>query len=104
MMHYTYKTQGTCSTQIDLDLEGNVIHHVEFTKGCNGNLKAVSALVEGKTVDEVISTLRGIHCGRKPTSCPDQLSYACEKAYQQEEKESAEQAGETGHAGHTKLT
>ena len=52
-MHYTYKTKGTCSTQIDLDLEGNVLKHVTFTNGCNGNLKAISSLVEGLTVEEV---------------------------------------------------
>ena len=52
-MHYTYKTKGTCSTQIDLDLEGNVLKHVNFTNGCNGKLKAISSLVEGLTVEEV---------------------------------------------------
>ena len=53
-MHYTYKTKGTCSTQIDLDLEGNVLKHVTFTNGCNGNLKAISSLVEGLTVEGLL--------------------------------------------------
>ena len=59
-MHYTYKTKGTCSTQIDLDLEGNVLKHVTFTNGCNGNLKAISSLVEGLTVNPlpVVTSLR----------------------------------------------
>ena len=52
-MNYTYKTKGTCSTQIDLEINGDVVSHVRFTGGCNGNLKAVSALVEGLTVEEI---------------------------------------------------
>ena len=73
-MTYTYKTRGTCSTQIDLELEGNIVHNVKFTGGCNGNLKALGALAEGMTVEEVIQRLDGIHCGERSTSCSDQLA------------------------------
>lgn len=82
-MTYTYKTQGTCSRQIDFELEGNVIRAVAFTGGCHGNLQGVSRLVEGLTVEEAVSKLRGIRCGSKSTSCPDQLSIALEAALQQ---------------------
>ncbi|MDE7063127.1 MAG: TIGR03905 family TSCPD domain-containing protein [Lachnospiraceae bacterium] len=79
-MHYTYKTKGTCSTQIDIELEGDIIKNVSFTNGCNGNLKAVSSLVQGLTVDEVEQKLKGITCGFKSTSCGDQLALACREA------------------------
>ena len=85
-MHYTYKTKGTCSTQIDLDLEGNVLKHVTFTNGCNGNLKAISSLVEGLTVEEVEEKLKGITCGFKSTSCGDQLAQACLAALEVQKK------------------
>lgn len=75
-----YKTKGTCATQIDIDVEGGIIKHVEFTRGCNGNLQGVSRLVEGMKCEDAIAKLRGIKCGAKPTSCPDQLSYAIEQA------------------------
>ena len=81
-MSYTYKTSGTCSTQIDFELDGNVIHNVRFTGGCNGNLKAVSSLVEGQNVENVVERLAGIKCGFKNTSCGDQLSKALLEAYQ----------------------
>lgn len=80
-MTHSYKTSGTCSTQIDFELDGNVIHNVRFTGGCNGNLKAVSSLVEGQTVEEVVDRLSGIKCGFKNTSCGDQLSKALTEAY-----------------------
>ena len=75
-----YKTKGTCSTQIDIEVEGGIIKSVAFTGGCNGNLQGVSRLVEGMKCEDAISKLRGIRCGMKPTSCPDQLSYAIEQA------------------------
>jgi uncharacterized protein (TIGR03905 family) len=78
-----YKTKGTCSTQIDIDVENGIIKHVAFTNGCNGNLQGVSRLVEGMKCEDAISKLRGIRCGMKSTSCPDQLSYAIEQAMQQ---------------------
>ena len=73
-----YKTQGTCSSYIDIELKDGVIDSVQFTGGCNGNLQAISALVKGMTPQEAISKLKGIRCGFKPTSCPDQLAQALE--------------------------
>ena len=75
-MTYTYRTSGTCSTQIDLELEEGVIQSVAFTGGCNGNLKGICSLVKGMPATEAIDKLQGIQCGGKPTSCPDQLSKA----------------------------
>ena len=74
-----YMTQGTCSRQIDIELKDGVIDSVKFTGGCHGNLQGVSALVKGMTPQEAISRLKGIRCGMKPTSCPDQLAQALEK-------------------------
>ena len=79
-MNYTYKTKGTCSSQIDFDIDGDVIRKVSFTGGCNGNLQAVSKLVDGLTVDEIEEKLGGIRCGFKSTSCGDQLAKACREA------------------------
>ena len=76
----TYKTKGTCSTQIDLDVVDGIVRNVKFTNGCNGNLQGISKLVEGMKAEDAISKLRGIKCGFKNTSCPDQLSYAIEQA------------------------
>ena len=75
-----YKTRGTCSTQIDIEVDGDIIKSVKFTGGCNGNLQGVSRLVEGMKAEDAIAKLRGIKCGFKPTSCPDQLSYAIKQA------------------------
>ncbi len=79
-MQYTYKTQGTCSSQITFDINDNVITNVVFKGGCPGNLKAIPALVDGLTVDEIESKLLGIRCGFKPTSCGDQLARAVRQA------------------------
>ena len=73
-----YKTQGTCSSLIDIELNGNLIESVKFTGGCSGNLQGISALVKGMTAEEAISRLKGIRCGFKNTSCPDQLAKALE--------------------------
>lgn len=75
-MEYVYKTKGTCSQLIRLDIEDGVVHNVVFTGGCPGNLKAIPALVEGRTAEEIAATLSGITCGVKPTSCGDQLAKA----------------------------
>lgn len=75
-MKYTYRTMGTCSSLIDFEVEDGILKGVYFTGGCNGNLKGISALVEGMKIDEVIARLEGIRCGGKPTSCPDQLCKA----------------------------
>lgn len=74
-----YKTKGTCSTMIDVELKDGVINSVKFTGGCNGNLQGISALVKGMKPEEAISRLKGIRCGFKPTSCPDQLAHALEE-------------------------
>lgn len=75
-MKYSYRTSGTCSSQIDLEVEDGILKEVHFIGGCNGNLKGISALVKGMKVEEVIFRLQGIRCGYKPTSCPDQLCQA----------------------------
>ncbi len=76
-MTYNYKTKGTCSRRISFDLsDEGIISNVNFEGGCNGNLKGISALVEGKKADDVISLIEGITCGFKSTSCPDQLAKA----------------------------
>ena len=75
-MHYEYQTKGTCSSRILFDIEDGKLKNVEYIGGCNGNLQGIGRLVEGMPVDEVISRLRGIRCGYKPTSCPDQLAKA----------------------------
>ena len=74
-----YKTKGTCSTSIDVELKDGVIDSVKFTGGCNGNLQGISALVKGMKPEEAISRLKGIRCGFKPTSCPDQLAHVLEE-------------------------
>ncbi|MBE5866838.1 MAG: TIGR03905 family TSCPD domain-containing protein [Lachnospiraceae bacterium] len=73
-----YQTKGTCSSAIDIEIVDGVIESVKFTGGCNGNLQGISALVKGKTPEEVIKSLKGIRCGMKNTSCPDQLAQALE--------------------------
>lgn len=79
-MDYHYTTKGTCSSAIDLTIEDGIIKDVRFTGGCNGNTQGVAKLVTGMKAEDVIEKLRGIKCGFKPTSCPDQLSYAVEEA------------------------
>lgn len=75
-MKYTYKTQGTCSSHIELEVENNVLKDVSFWEGCNGNLQGISRLVTGMPVAEVITKLEGVRCGSRSTSCPDQLCRA----------------------------
>ena len=73
-----YKTQGTCSQEIDIELKDGVIESVQFTGGCNGNLKGICALVKGMKPEESVSNLKGIQCGMQPPSFPDQLARALE--------------------------
>lgn len=80
MEHFTYKTSGTCATTIDFDLEGHTIHNLVFTRGCNGNLKAIGKLVEGKEAEEIAAILEGNTCGMKNTSCADQFAHALKEA------------------------
>ncbi len=84
-MEYQYLTKGTCSRQINLEIEDGVIRSVEFIGGCNGNLKGISKLVTGMKVEDVISKLENTKCGMKNTSCPDQLAKAL-KEYQEKNK------------------
>lgn len=80
---FSYKTSGTCSKLINFSLdENNTIHNVEFIGGCNGNLQGISKLIEGQSAQNVIDKCQGIHCGMRPTSCPDQLSRALSEAIQ----------------------
>ncbi len=81
-MEFSYRTKGVCSMQINFDLDDDVVTNVEFIGGCNGNLKAISKLVNGMTVDQIESYLKGNTCGYKPTSCADQLAIAVRQAYQ----------------------
>ena len=83
-MSYTYRTRGTCATEINFDIENGKLYNVRFTNGCNGNLKAVSKLVEGKDAKEIAELLSGNTCGMKSTSCADQLARAIEKALGEE--------------------
>ncbi len=89
-MRYSYQTQGTCSQQIDFDLDGDTVRNIEFYGGCNGNLKGISILCDGMTVDEIEDKLKGVQCGYKPTSCPDQLARAVRAAYDMSQKEDGE--------------
>ena len=77
-MTYTYATQGTCSRSIDVELEGNIIKSVSFLGGCHGNLQGITSLLKDMPVNEIIARLKGIRCGMKPTSCPDQIAQALE--------------------------
>ena len=80
-MHYKYRTKGTCSQIISFDIEENIIKNIEFFGGCSGNLKAISKLLEGATVEEIESKHLGNTCGVKSTSCADQLARAVRAAY-----------------------
>lgn len=79
-MRTVYQTQGTCSREIELEMNGDIVTSVRFVGGCHGNLQGISKLVEGMPAAEVIRRLDGIRCGVKPTSCPDQLCRAIEQA------------------------
>ena len=75
----TYKTQGTCSRAIEIELDGDIVENVKFIGGCDGNLKGISSLVRGMNINEVIERLQGIRCGFKNTSCPNELAKALTK-------------------------
>ena len=77
--HIEYNTKGTCSRQVIVDVEDGVITDCSFVGGCSGNTKGVAALVVGMKVDEAIAKIKGIKCGFKDTSCPDQLALALER-------------------------
>lgn len=80
-MRYEYKTENTCAQVISFDINGDVISDIEFYGGCNGNLKIIAKLLDGATVQEIERKLLGNTCGRRPTSCADQLARAVRQAY-----------------------
>ncbi len=79
-MRYHYPTEIVCSSMISFDLDGNVVSSIQFTGGCNGNLKAISILLEGATVEEIEGKLLGNTCGSRSTSCADQLARSVRKS------------------------
>ena len=79
-MHYTYQPKGVCSMQIDFEINGGIVSDVKFVGGCNGNLKAIGRLVEGKNALEIAAVLEGNTCNSRSTSCADQLSKALREA------------------------
>ena len=85
-MKHEYKTQMTCSSKILFDLDGDKVSNIQFIGGCDGNLKAISKLVDGWSVDQITEKLAGNTCGRRPTSCADQLARAVAQAYEEENK------------------
>jgi len=80
VFHFDYLTEGTCSRLISLDLEGKTVHNIKFMGGCEGNLKTIPVLLKGWSVDQIEETLTGITCGRRGTSCSDQLAKAVRAA------------------------
>ncbi len=84
MKEVNYVTNGTCSRMIHVELDdNNIVQNVQFVGGCHGNTQGISALVKGLKAEDIIQRVRGIKCGARPTSCPDQLSFALEQAIQQ---------------------
>lgn len=83
-MHKIFYPQGTCSSRFDIILEDGIVKDLKVTDGCNGNLKGISSLIKGQKAKEVISRLKGIKCGFKNTSCPDQIALALEEALSEE--------------------
>ena len=84
-MTYEYSPRGVCSQKMIFDVEDNIVKNLKVLGGCNGNLQGIARLVEGLPVDEVIKRLEGIHCGMRPTSCPDQLAQALKAMKEAEE-------------------
>lgn len=76
MKHYEYKTKGVCSQKIEFDSDGVIVKNVKFTGGCNGNLKAISLLVDGLSISQIVEKLKGVSCGGRSTSCADQFASA----------------------------
>ena len=83
-MNYVYEPKNVCPMEIHFDINGDVITNIEFIGGCNGNLKAISKLVDGWTVEQIEEKLAGNICGRRPTSCADQLAKAVREAYEKQ--------------------
>lgn len=93
MIIYTYKTRGTCSSHIQLELEDNILKKVKFINGCDGNSKGIARLAEGMTIEEIKKRLSGIQCEGRCTSCPDQLAKAAEEAFWRLSKGSIAETG-----------
>ena len=85
-MDYVYNTSGVCSQQIHFKIENGVLRDVRFVGGCNGNLQGIGRLVEGTPAEEIEAKLKGVSCGGRPTSCPDQLAKAIRAALDSEKK------------------
>jgi len=83
-MRYSYKTKDTCASQIDFDLTDGVVSDIRFYGGCNGNLKMISKLLENKRAEDIVASCEGNTCGRRPTSCADQLAQAVKYAMSKE--------------------
>lgn len=88
-MRYNYNTKNTCSAKISFDLDGNIVRNISFSGGCTGNLQTIEKLLDGFTVEQIDEKLSGVQCGRRGTSCSDQLAVAVRKAYDQQAKEAA---------------
>ena len=82
-MTFEYKPQGVCSRNLTFDIENGIVKNVKFQGGCHGNLQGIAALCEGRKAEDIIDRCRGIRCGFKSTSCPDQLAEAIEEALAQ---------------------
>ena len=95
-MKYDFSPKGVCARRLEFELDGDIVKNVQFMGGCNGNLKALAALTEGMTVDQVCERLKGITCGLKNTSCSDQLAQALAKAQEVEKKKAAERDSQAG--------
>ena len=95
-MKYDFSPKVVCARRLEFELDGDIVKNVQFMGGCNGNLKALAALTEGMTVDQVCERLKGITCGLKNTSCSDQLAQALAKAQEIEKKKAAERDSQAG--------
>ena len=95
-MKYDFSPKGVCARRLEFELDGDIVKNVQFMGGCNGNLKALAALTEGMTVDQVCERLKGLTCGLKNTSCSDQLAQALAKAQEIEKKKAAERDSQAG--------
>lgn len=80
VMTHSYETKGVCSRRIDVTIEDGIVKDVKFTGGCNGNTKGIAALAVGFPAQEIAEKLKGIRCGARSTSCPEQLAFAIEQA------------------------
>ncbi len=83
MAKFSFTPHGVCSVQINFEIDDNIVHNVVFTGGCNGNTQGIAKLCEGMNIDDIISRIKGLDCGGRGTSCPDQLAIALELAKEQ---------------------